>query len=128
MAISSSVDFCEPNYYISKYIAEFHNTWSSLFITLISIFGFKYCNNTNEKRHSGMFILLGVVGIGSVFLHATLHWLGQSIDEIPMMLFNISFIYNLIELKAPFNKPIYPNLPLYCVLFAIVQIMVYFYF
>ena len=82
---SSSVDFCEPNYLLSEYIAEPHNVWSSLFITVIGMVGFFYGNPLNELSVSAMYIILAVIGLGSAGLHTTLHWFYQSSDEVPML-------------------------------------------
>eukprot|EP01006_Ploeotia_vitrea_P059170 TRINITY_DN7134_c0_g1_i1.p1 TRINITY_DN7134_c0_g1~~TRINITY_DN7134_c0_g1_i1.p1 ORF type:complete len:277 (-),score=-46.41 TRINITY_DN7134_c0_g1_i1:2-832(-) len=95
---SSSVDFCEPNYLHSIYIAETHNVWSSVYISLLPILGMIFCNPLNEWRTIVMYLTLFCVGIGSCFLHGTLHWLSQSADEIPMLWLNLSFIFALYNL------------------------------
>jgi len=89
---TSSVDFCEPNYVVSPYIAEFHNVWSSLIITYFGIFGLLYSNPTNEKSVGAMYFALAIIGLGSVGLHMTLHWLLQSSDEVPMLWQILSFL------------------------------------
>lgn len=98
---SSSVDFCETNYLLSNHVAEFHNTWSSLLITAIACLGFFNSNPLQETRFSMMFAILGLVGIGSTFLHGTLHWLPQSSDEVPMLWQSLSFTYALLVMKDP---------------------------
>jgi dihydroceramidase len=66
---TSSIDFCEPNYLITNYIAETHNVWSSLYLIFLAYIGFKYCNLTYEWRIWFMFLGLFVVGFGSASLH-----------------------------------------------------------
>eukprot|EP01035_Chromulina_nebulosa_P032764 gene32764-43792_t len=88
---SSSVEFCEPNYALTPYVAEPHNVshvicdvykaWSSIFIFVIAVNGLFYGNPLDEIRVSLMFIALALVGIGSTALHSTLHWFWQSSDE-----------------------------------------------
>jgi dihydroceramidase len=92
---TSSVDFCEPNYAVSPYVAEFHNVWSSLILTGFGVFGMLYSNPTNEWCIRTMYLTLAIVGLGSVGLHGTLHWLLQSSDEVPMLWQILSFIHVL---------------------------------
>lgn len=101
---SSSVDFCEPNYLVSPYIAEVHNVWSSLYMVLLAVVGMRYGNVTNEWRHVAMFMVLFVVGWGSAGLHGTLHWLFQSADEVPMLWGNIAYFFCLYNLHTPVGK------------------------
>lgn len=90
---SSSIDFCEPNYYLTTWCAELHNTWSSLLITFIAAIGLLYSNPTNEASVSLMFLVLVVIGLGSAGLHTSLHWVLQSADEIPMLWQTLSLLH-----------------------------------
>jgi dihydroceramidase len=98
---SSSIDFCEPNYLISPFIAEFHNSWSSGIIALMGIIGMLYGNPLKEWNVTIMFLILTVVGLGSIGLHSTLHWFPQSSDEIPMLWQTLAFLYVLIISAYP---------------------------
>lgn len=91
---SSSIDFCESNYIITNYIVEPYNTFSSLIFFALGLFGYYYSNVTKEKRFSLLFVLMWVIGIGSMSLHATLHWSTQSFDEVPMLWLNMGLLYN----------------------------------
>lgn len=126
--VISSVDFCENNYVILPFIAEFHNAWSSLVLCFLGYIGYAYGNVTKEYRYDVMFILLGVVGFGSFLLHATLHHLGQSADELPMLWINLALLYGLIELRAPFGKPKIKKLPQLMVMYAFLQTAFYFHY
>jgi dihydroceramidase len=96
---SSSVDFCEPDYALTPYIAEPFNSVSSLYICLIGIVGMLYSNPTREWPFYCLFLIDIFVGLGSFGLHATLHWLPQSFDEIPMLWFDVVSLYILCRIQ-----------------------------
>lgn len=98
---TSSVDFCEPNYFLTSYVAEPHNTWSSLLITFIASFGLLYGNPLNEWSIAMMYGVLAVIGVGSAGLHSTLHWVLQSSDEVPMLWQTVSFLNVPLLLHFP---------------------------
>jgi dihydroceramidase len=102
---SSSVEFCEPNYQWTIYCAEPHNVWSSAVITAMAVVGYLYSNPSQENRFRVMYLILGAVGIGSMALHTTLHWLPQSSDEVPMLWVGLSEIYALYTVKEERNSP-----------------------
>ncbi|KAJ1733337.1 hypothetical protein LPJ61_001613 [Coemansia biformis] len=82
--VTSSVDWCEPNYEWTPYIAEFFNSWSSMAMVLLG----EACARMNPTGYAA-FTLLGraitVVGIGSWLFHATLKYSMQMMDELPML-------------------------------------------
>ena len=47
-----------------------------------------------------MFLTLITVGIGSCALHGTLHWVGQSMDEIPMLWMNMAILFSLYNVNT----------------------------
>lgn len=127
MTSSSSVDFCEPNYFASQYVAELHNSWSSMFIFAVSIVAL-YHNTSNEKRHLVLCSILALVGLGSTSLHAFLSSVSQGFDELPMLYMNMGLIYSLVELKSKKGEYKYPYLPMLMLLVAMIQAFVYFRF
>lgn len=106
---SSSVNWCEADYTFTRYIAEFFNTLSSLFMVLFGLLGnyslrFLHLNPLNEPTSSYIrdpliedpyvtginrlgwtWAALQLVGWGSVAFHATLQWWAQAFDEVPMV-------------------------------------------
>ena len=82
---TSSVDFCEPNYYLTRYIAEPHNVWSSFYFVLLGVIGIWVGNPLREWRVVVQYLALSIVGLGSMSLHATLNAVWQSADEVPML-------------------------------------------
>lgn len=82
---SSSVDWCEANYAVTPYVAEFYNTISNLVFLIGPPLAVWY--NLNVYKVYGYhqfyaFILLFVIGTGSIYFHATLSFAGQILDEL----------------------------------------------
>ena len=80
------------------------NATSSLFISLFGIIGILYSNPTKELRVTMLYILLIIIGLGSFALHASLHWFAQSLDELPMLWFNVYVLYFLCTLSSPLSQ------------------------
>jgi dihydroceramidase len=126
---TSSIQFCEEDYLFTPYVAEIHNTWSSLVgISLFPFLGLLFSNPTREFRFTVMYLVLMGVGIGSAALHATLMALPQSFDEVPMLWMNTTILYALLENKSPPQKGLYSYLPYVMLGMAAVQTYVYYTF
>ncbi|KAI0236011.1 Alkaline ceramidase 2 [Lamellibrachia satsuma] len=85
---SSEVDWCESNYTISSYVAEFWNVLSNvLFFAVPPVL--IYLFRPYARRVTGgvniVWTLLMVTGLGSVYFHSTLCLVGQLIDEISII-------------------------------------------
>jgi len=122
----ANVNWCENDYVVSRYIAEFWNTISSLFIVLLGLHGLLMHNKKYyERRHSAVFFILSIVGIGSALFHCTLRKTGQMLDEIPMVLGNHALLYSslLVRNKTPSPAVLYGIL-----ISAIFHTIIYLYF
>ncbi|KAF9142130.1 Alkaline ceramidase 3 [Mortierella sp. GBA39] len=95
---TASVDWCENNYVVSYYIAEFWNTISSLFIVALGELGLYLCP-TKEKRFKVAFRTISVVGIGSTLFHGTLRHKMQLLDELPMIYAATALLFICTETK-----------------------------
>ncbi|KAG0378869.1 Alkaline ceramidase 3 [Mortierella sp. AD032] len=95
---TASVDWCENNYVVSYYIAEFWNTISSLFIIALGELGLYLCP-TKEKRFKIAFRTISLVGIGSTLFHGTLRHKMQLLDELPMIYAATSLLFICTETK-----------------------------
>jgi len=124
---TSAVDWCEPNYTWSFYIAEFFNTITSVpaaFLALNSIYlTYKY---GYSKRFFVVNMMVAMVGVGSTAFHGTLLWTGQILDELPMVYASLSLLYALLEMEAD-KKPVYKYSAPGLVAFATVFTGVYLY-
>jgi len=94
-ASTSNVNWCEEDYVVTKYIAEFGNSLSSMCMVASGLYGM-YMHQSAERRFQSSFMLLIIVGFGSFGFHATLWRSWQLMDELPMVWGNGVFIYVLI--------------------------------
>ena len=95
----ASVDWCEPNYRHSAYIAEWWNTLSSLVIVALGLYGLAWVlrrRDRLEPRFLACFVALTLVGVGSVAFHATLLQVAQAADELPMVYGSLVLLYCLV--------------------------------
>eukprot|EP01006_Ploeotia_vitrea_P066312 TRINITY_DN94718_c0_g1_i1.p1 TRINITY_DN94718_c0_g1~~TRINITY_DN94718_c0_g1_i1.p1 ORF type:complete len:259 (+),score=2.16 TRINITY_DN94718_c0_g1_i1:45-821(+) len=97
--VDANIDWCEENYVVSPYVAEFWNTLSSLPIFLVSVYGLLALppKASNWMRFRLSFICLGIVGLGSAMFHATLRRTPQLLDELPMLWCNMAFCFCLLR-------------------------------
>lgn len=93
---TANVNWCEEDYVVTKYIAEFGNSLSSLAIVLNGLYGIWSHWQWAELRYIIAFSQFCVVGIGSFLFHATLKREFQLLDELPMIWANGMFTYIII--------------------------------
>jgi dihydroceramidase len=118
--VTSSVDWCEANYTHTQYIAEFWNTVSSLAMVALGALGVVLHRKSLGWRLSFAYLLIVVVGIGSVLFHATLQFEHQMWDEVPMVW---TACYLLWVLLSEYNYKGWPYtvaIALYCALATLV--------
>ncbi|PIN21958.1 Alkaline ceramidase [Handroanthus impetiginosus] len=94
--VTSSHEWCEPNYVHSSYIAEFFNTISNVPCIILALFGLvNSLRQRFEKRFSVLHISNIILAIGSMLYHASLQQLQQQGDETPMVWEMLLYIYIL---------------------------------
>ena len=91
----SSVSFCEEKYKEVFWIAEYYNTLSSFFYVVI---GYIFINSRVSRLAKSVM----AIGIGSMFLHGTLRFYGQWLDEMSMI---VACFFGLHEI-SPRKKPL----------------------
>lgn len=102
-AQTASIDWCESNYEISYYIAEFWNTISNLAFIIPQLVQYvalsKYDNI--EFSFKSAYLSLILVGIGSFCFHMTLEKSMQMFDETSMIIVTLHGFYLLYLIKQP---------------------------
>jgi len=125
---TSAVDWCEPNYTWTYYVAEFLNTMTSLPAFFLALHGlyltYKY---GYDKRFYLVNAMIGMVGLGSAAFHGTLLWTGQILDELPMIYASLSLLYAVLEMEASETKPVYKYLSPLILCYSVVFTAVYLY-
>lgn len=83
---TSTLNWCEEDYNITAYCAEFVNSLTNLTFILLGIRGIRDCL---RYKHPGIFVVAFVgymvVGFGSLAFHTTLKYSMQLADELPMI-------------------------------------------
>ncbi|KAJ2665625.1 hypothetical protein IWW48_000076 [Coemansia sp. RSA 1200] len=83
---TSTIDWCEENYVVCKYIAEFWNTSTNLVFFALALLGmYKVRVTGQENRFLLCYMAMLVVGLGSWLFHMTLQYKWQLADELPMV-------------------------------------------
>ncbi|XP_037075250.1 alkaline ceramidase 3-like [Pollicipes pollicipes] len=97
---TSTLDWCEANYAVSGYIAEFWNTLSNMSMIVPPLYGiYEASRQRFEARFTICFILLLVVGLGSSAFHMTLLYEMQLTDELPMVFCSCFLLYCLADIQ-----------------------------
>ena len=121
-APNSLVDWCEPNYTHTRYVAEFWNTLSSFPMIVAGLIGLGCCRRYRlERRFWCCYAMLMTVGVGSVLFHGTLQWWGQAADELPMIYASAAYFYATVEANVQQTRRpwLYMAELLYCLFFTV---------
>ncbi|AMD20825.1 HDR083Cp [Eremothecium sinecaudum] len=83
---SATIDWCEENYVVSYYFAEWSNTVSnSIFFVLSFYLLYSGIRHNLESRFILTSLGFGLVGFGSWLFHMSLQYKYQLLDELPML-------------------------------------------
>ena len=100
--ITSSIDWCEHNYAYSPYIAEFWNTVSNFLLVVASLYGLWICSRERlEMRFYVLYALVMIIGLGSLAFHGTLTFVGQFMDEVPMIFCIFNWFFCFLAIDGP---------------------------
>ena len=92
---TASIDWCEQNYVVTRFVAEFWNSVSSLAMVAAGLVGLS--SRRFAKAIRVAFGLLVLVGLGSVAFHGTLRFELQMLDELPMLYLVTWLTWLLVE-------------------------------
>ena len=102
---TSSIDWCERNYAVTYYIAEFWNCISSFAMCILSaVLIVRGLYNGIENRFLLLIFSFGMVGLGSAYFHGILTYFGQMADELPMVYSMIIWWFILFRMNKPTLK------------------------
>ena len=108
------IDWCEPNYVYSKYIAEFWNTISNITFLILGYYGFKYCKkNILNSTYYLIFTIYILIGIFSAYFHASLTTLGQLLDEISIYFVIVTGLCCYMDINMLITLPFIPVIFIY---------------
>lgn len=125
--VTSTHEWCEPNYVHSSYIAEFYNTISNFPAIILALAGLvNALRQRFEKRFSILHISNMVLAIGSMLYHATLQRMQQQGDETPMVWEMLLYIYILYSPDWHYRSTMPTFMFLYAVVFAVAHSLVRF--
>ncbi|CAH7670845.1 ceramidase [Phakopsora pachyrhizi] len=99
---TASIDWCESNYAVTRFIAEFANTLSNLVFVALALFGLKKCRDSRLPIPLSLCqVGIALVGIGSFLFHATLKYEWQLGDELPMIYCCCLITYVAFDARSP---------------------------
>jgi len=84
--VTSTLNWCEEDYYATIYSAEIVNTLTNLMFVYLALRGLRNCiKNGHDTIFKVTFIGYLLVGIGSFCFHTTLKYPWQLVDELSMI-------------------------------------------
>lgn len=125
--VTSSIDWCENNYVLSSYIAEFYNTISNIPTIILAIIGLIIALSQGfEKRFTVLHLSNMILAMGGILFHGTLQRVQQQSDETPMVWEMLLYIYILYSPDWHYRSTMPTFLFLYGAIFAIVHSLFHF--
>ncbi|KAL5095544.1 hypothetical protein Trisim1_000315 [Trichoderma cf. simile WF8] len=98
---TSYLNFCEEDYVITRYIAEFINTLSSFAFVVYGVYGLSKPGHNGQTR-ARLLSYGGLIGVGicSAGYHMTLKYHTQMSDGLSMHLLTTPMVYRLLTFKS----------------------------
>mmetsp|Transcript_42802 Transcript_42802/g.100349 ORF Transcript_42802/g.100349 Transcript_42802/m.100349 type:complete len:258 (-) Transcript_42802:51-824(-) len=94
---NATIDWCESNYAVSSWVAEFWNTVSSAAMLAPALWGLRIAI---ARRYEAVvvvqFMVLIVVAVGTALFHASLGYAGQMVDELSMLAGGLNWVVGLL--------------------------------
>ncbi|KAK2807621.1 hypothetical protein FQN51_000058 [Onygenales sp. PD_10] len=100
--VTSTLNWCEEDYYFTPYAAEIVNTLTNLVFVFLGCKGISNCiRNGHDPVFLVAFISYVVIGIGSTCFHATLKYSMQLLDELSMIYTTCVLFYAVFSFGRP---------------------------
>ncbi|KAL4913305.1 ceramidase [Aspergillus aurantiobrunneus] len=98
---TSYLNFCEEDYVITRYVAEFINTLSSLNYCAFGLYGLAKLHKKHQASVSRCIPYYGLIGVGvcSAGYHMTLKYHTQMSDELSMHLLTTPLLYRILTFQ-----------------------------
>jgi dihydroceramidase len=100
--VTSTLQWCEEDYYLTYYSAEIINTLTNVMFLYLSYKGIRSCM---VNSHDTVFIVAYfgyfLVGIGSLMFHTTLKYPWQLVDELNMIYTTCLMLYASVSYGRP---------------------------
>jgi len=101
---TSTMDWCEENYVVLHYVAEFWNTITNIIFVGLALYGLYKIKPLNlEMRYHLSYLAFAGIGLGSWMFHMTLSYEFQLLDELPMVYLTLIMLYTIFE-SAPTKR------------------------
>lgn len=126
--VTSTIDWCEPNYQATRFIAEPLNTFSNLSFVIFGLLGAIHEIQQCAKRsYVILHSTIACIGIGSMLFHGTLTTLGQQLDELPMVWHLLMAMYcvnrDAVGTDVQAKRIVTSLLLVYAVVFSVLHVM-----
>lgn len=106
--VTSTLDWCEENYYATHYSAEVVNSFTNLLFLYLGVKGIYNCST---QGHDQIFLIAFVgylfVGVGSFSFHSTLKYPMQLVDELSMIYTTCLMFWATFEYKRRWPIPLF---------------------
>jgi dihydroceramidase len=111
--VTATVDFCESNYIVTRYVAELFNTISNLAYVWLGALALRHFRKGGlPRRAQACCLALILIGVGSGTFHASLKQATQMCDDIPMMTLVSVCLYAALQ-NTPTSRGFNPLLALF---------------
>jgi len=106
--VTGTIDWCETNYEVSFFVAEFWNTISNLAFIIPPLVVARRLRKDVEDVYLLSLIYMAFTGLGSIAFHGTLKLSGQLWDELSMAWSGLFILYLILKIKFPDKSFILP--------------------
>ncbi|OJJ74819.1 hypothetical protein ASPBRDRAFT_193511 [Aspergillus brasiliensis CBS 101740] len=99
---TSHANFCEEDYVVTRYIAEFINTLTNLVYIIYAIYGINHLRRQSNNDIFRALPYLGLMGVGiaSAAFHMNLKYHTQMMDDVSMLLTTTPVLHRIMTVNT----------------------------